>query len=301
MNDKPQGGSELMYSELIRRLPQKYLDEYSIFNYPVNRDETKKLIYWNQLSYDQPIVQAFTDRNFTDTVEKFVFVSHWQFNQFQKYYGVPGIKSEVIQNAHLGVDVRKRQNTSIVKLCYTSTPWRGLDILLKAWDLLRPKNCELHIFSGTKIYGKDFYDSQDALYQKLYEDCQQLEGVVYRGNVDNEQLRKELPDFDILAYPNTFEETSCIAVIEALAAGLRVVTSNLGALPETTEGWARMYPYVHNKDYHAKVFADILSQEIEKIRDGALNDYLTQQATHYNQKWHWDARERDWFNFFSKL
>ncbi len=123
----------------------------------------------------------------------------------------------------------------------------------------------------------------------------------YRGSIDNEELRSELPTFDILAYPNTFEETSCIAVIEALSAGLRVVTSSLGALPETTEGWARMYSFIHNKERHAKVFAEILSEEIEKIRTGELDQHLELQKQVYAPRWSWDQRIKEWTNFLNTL
>jgi glycosyltransferase involved in cell wall biosynthesis len=128
-----------------------------------------------------------------------------------------------------------------------------------------------------------------------------LSGVVYRGSIPNFELRKELPTFDILAYPNTFEETSCIAVIEALSAGLRVVTSNLGALPETTEGWARMYPYLMDSSLHAQKFASILSEEIENIRGGKLDHHLRQQVDLYNTRWTWDYRIKEWLQFLDSL
>ena len=128
-----------------------------------------------------------------------------------------------------------------------------------------------------------------------------LPGVVYRGSIPNFELRKELPIFDILAYPNTFEETSCIAVIEALSAGLRVVTSNLGALPETTEGWARMYPYLMDPSLHAQTFSNILLEEIELIYNGRLDHHLNQQVNLYNTRWTWDYRIQEWLKFLDGL
>ena len=51
--DKPKGGTELMYDELMKRLPMNYQEEFSIFNYLPYADFSKPTIYWNQLSYDQ--------------------------------------------------------------------------------------------------------------------------------------------------------------------------------------------------------------------------------------------------------
>ncbi len=41
--DKPLGGTELMYNELMSRLDPKILERYSIFNYISNADFNKKL------------------------------------------------------------------------------------------------------------------------------------------------------------------------------------------------------------------------------------------------------------------
>lgn len=299
MLDKPMGGTELMYEELMNRLPEELKDKFSIFNYPASADTSKELVYWNQLSYDQQAVQFLSNPEDVAKIDRFVFVSHWQAEMFRKLYGIPGIKTTVIKNACIGVRERAAGKRTKVKLCYTSTPWRGLDVLLAAWEILKPEDAELHVFSSTKIYGRDFAVNNENYYQDLYDKCEALPGVVYRGTVSNEELRKELSTFDILAYPNTFEETSCIAVIEALSAGLRVVTTSLGALPETTEGWARMYSYIHDKGRHAKRFSEILSEEIEKIKTGELDQHLELQKQVYAPRWSWDQRINEWTNFLN--
>jgi glycosyltransferase involved in cell wall biosynthesis len=299
--NNPKGGTELMHEELLNRLPQEYQDKFSIFNYPSYADVNKTTIYWNQLSYDQQAVEFLKEPDNINQIDQFVFVSHWQAEQFRKLYSIPGYKTHVIKNACIGVKQRISGKKDKVKLCYISTPWRGLDVLLKAWELLKPENCELHIFSSTKIYGKDFAESNEDKYQDLYDKCESLEGVVYRGSIPNGELREELHTFDILSYSNTFEETSCIAVIDALSAGLRVVTSNLGALPETTEGWARMYPYLPNKELHALKFADILEEEILKIKNGELDLHLELQKQIYATNWSWDQRIIEWINFLNTL
>jgi FkbM family methyltransferase len=302
MFNKPLGGTELMHNELIKRLPKSYLNTFSIFNYPSDADFSKKMIYWNQLSYDQDAVQFLSEPQNIERINHFVFVSNWQAEQFRKIFKIPGEKTSVIKNACIGVEKRTSiDNTKKIKICYTSTPWRGLDILLKAWEILNPENCELHVFSSCKIYGDDFSSSEDKKYEFLYDWCKRLPNVVYRGSVSNDKLRKELSDFDMLAYPSTFEETSCIAVIESLSAGLRVICSSIGALPETTEGWARVYSYVENRENHALIFAKTLEEEIELFRSGKLNQHLIQQVEVYSEKWNWNVRINDWTNLLDRI
>jgi glycosyltransferase involved in cell wall biosynthesis len=301
MLSQSRGGTELMYDELIKRLPQSITSQFSIFNYPVYADTNKTTVYWNQLSYDQPLIKFLENPQDVESIDHFVFVSYWQAESFRKIFNIPGYKTNVIKNAWLGQEQRKSGKRDIVKICYVSTPWRGLDVLLEAWELLNPPNAELHIFSSTKIYGKDFAINNENLYQDLYDKCEELKGVVYRGSIPNEELHKELSSFDILAYPNTFEETSCIAVIDALATGLRVICPDLGALPETTEGWAQMYPYLMDKSLHASKFAGILRKEIKKIRNGELDEHLELQKQIYAPRWSWDQRIIEWTSFLNTL
>ena len=301
MFDKPMGGTELMYQELMERLPDVYKNRFSIFNYIGQADFNKPTIYWNQLSYDQQAVQWLSDPKNVEMIDQFVFVSHWQSECYRKLFNIPGYKTKVIQNAAKPVEQRLDGPRKLVRLCYTSTPWRGLEVLLDAWDKLNPTDCELHVFSSCQIYGKDFAHTEEAKYTDLYNRCLNTKGIVYRGSIPNEDLRKELRRFDILAYPCTFEETSCIAVIEALSAGIRVVASNLGALPETTEGWAHLYPYLMDGNKHAEIFANLLQEEIEHIKRGKLDSILRVQANTYGQKWSWDNRIVEWTHYLDSL
>jgi len=296
--DKPLGGTELMFNELMSRLSEDTKSKFSIFNYPAHADFDKIKIYWNQLSYDQDAIQFLKEKQNIDMIDHFVFVSNWQAEKFRQLYKIPGEKTSVMKNAHLGLPERTRVRDKI-KVCYTSTPWRGLDILLKAWEQLDPKDAELHVFSSCKIYGKDF-SSEDSKYEFLYDWCDRLDSVTYRGSIPNEELRKELVEFDMLAYPSTFEETSCISVIEAISAGLRVVTSSLGALPETSEGYARIYPYVEDRNTHADAFTEVLGEEMRKLTLGELDDNLAEQST-YKRNWSWDKRIDDWQELLFKL
>lgn len=300
MFDKPMGGTELMMTELAGRLGESY-SHLSIFNYVGQADFNKTTVFWNQLSYDQEAVQWMSDPKNIELVDQIVFVSHWQAERFRQLFGIPGFKTQVIKNACIGVPERVAGPRNQIKICYTSTPWRGLDILLKAWEILQPKDCELHVFSSCKIYGPEFSNSAESQYQDLYDKCENLQGVFYRGSIQNADLRNELSDFDILAYPNTFEETSCISVIDALSSGLRVVTSNIGALPETTEGWARIYPYLMDPDKHAQTFSEILKEEIDLIRSGKLDAHLEAQKKIYQPRWSWDSRIPEWIKFLNTL
>lgn len=59
-------------------------------------------------------------------------------------------------------------------------------------------------------------------------------------------------------YPNTFEETSCIAALEALGLGCLVATSDLGALPEALDGFGCLLKPSADKAVHAAQFAETM-------------------------------------------
>jgi glycosyltransferase involved in cell wall biosynthesis len=147
-----------------------------------------------------------------------------------------------------------------------------------------------------QVYGQS---SDGDAYQSLYAQCRSTEGIDYRGSVSQGELARELAGASLLAYPNTFAETSCIAVMEALAAGLLVVTSGLGALPETCGGWARLVPPVgpeRTQEQFAVDFArtvDHALNEMQTDRPRFMRDRF-QQSQAINASCNWDLRAAEW-------
>ncbi|MEC4806474.1 MAG: glycosyltransferase [Jaaginema sp. PMC 1079.18] len=210
------------------------------------------LIYWTQNSHSTPSEAALDDASLRASYDAFVFVSEWQCDRFQQRFGIEPKRSVVMRNAiapvfldllPLGDSISDYKSRPPV-LAYTSTPFRGLDLLLEVFPQIRAQvpGTTLKVFSSMKVYS-DYSRSVEAEnYQPLYDLCQNTDGIEYIGSIPQPQLARELQSATLLAYPNTFAETSCIAVMEAMASGCWVVTSDLGALAETTAGFGCVLP-----------------------------------------------------------
>ena len=116
----------------------------------------------------------------------------------------------------------------------------------------------------------------------LYDLARALPGSEYVGSLPQTALAEALAEADILAYPNTFAETSCISVMEAMAAGCMVVTSKLGALPETTAGFGVLMD----------ASADVVAMAREK--PDQFEDGLRRQQRHARTACSWPARAQEW-------
>ena len=107
----------------------------------------------------------------------------------------------------------------------------------------------------------------------------------------------------MLAYPNTFAETSCISVMEAMAAGCTVVTSFLGALPETGAGFIDLMPPLADPDDHAEAFAAHVIQLLaDRQADPAGTEARLQaQVAYAVAENNWARRAEQWSAFLSML
>ena len=191
-------------------------------------------------------------------------------------------------------------------LAYTPTPFRGLDLLIQFFPEIRRRvpGTRLQVFSSMKVY-----QSHPALEQErfgqLYELCRRTEGIEYIGSVSQPQLAGRLKTVSLFAYPNTFVETSCIALMEAMAAGCNFVTSELGALPETAAKFGQLLPIVKTPPArYREQFIDAVVSQLERqlaSDHSALESHLVDQVAFINREYRWDRRAQEWSEWLQQL
>jgi glycosyltransferase involved in cell wall biosynthesis len=197
-----------------------------------------------------------------------VFISDWQYQRYQLVHGLPYDNKSIILES--GIDpapqscVEKNYDGKI-HICYTSTPQRGLEILVPVFKHLaeRYPNIHLDVFSSFKIYG---WEEADKQFEPLYDEIRNHPQMTYHGFVSNDTLKSYLNTAHIHAYPSIWLETSCRAMLEAMSAGLICVHPNFGALPETSGGLNIMYQGdFENKNDHANMFVRHLEAAIHMV------------------------------------
>ena len=302
-NQNPRGGTELQFEYLRKHVDPKLLNQFQICTSvpeSIPLSLTKINVLWQKNSYDQPnLAPWFKDKSNHDKYDWYVFNSNWNFEKFRMMFDIPLNKSLVIKN---GVgDIEPISTTykkgDPIKIIHHCTPWRGLSVLLGAMQLVKNPLITLDVYSSTEVYGKRFHDQTDDQYKELYEQARQLPNVNYIGYKPNEYIKEHLKDYRLFVYPSIWEETFCISLLEAMAAGLYCVTTNFGALFETGAEFPMYIPY--SNDYHslARRFAEGIEVAAKSLEVDGINDHLKVQRDYVNRFYNWKVKGISWQRF----
>jgi glycosyltransferase involved in cell wall biosynthesis len=297
----PRGGTELMMANLSQQLggwPSSL--NLIVSNCSLHQiDPNKKNIVWQHLDTDQEASQGAANPQFQQAVACWIFVSEWQREKWVNYFGIHPNKTVVIRNAIHSFNWQLKPASQQIEMIYTSTPWRGLDVLLDAIDQLQHQNWRLTVYSSTIIYGKGFSDSTMRGYQSLFDRCRQHTQIQYVGYGLNQAVRKRLQGSHLWVYPSTFPETSCISAIEAASAGCQVVTTRLGALEETLGESACFVDYTTNKRVLSAAFAKSLDTQLSNYDSN--NPQWQNQALLFDKLYSWNTRIHEWQILINQL
>lgn len=298
------GGSELMKHRLVKELGEEFLSDFQIFvsraEEPLDPDKIK--IYWHQDMPMDPAVAHLKDGGW-QKYDYFVFNSNWQMNMFNLYLGVPYSKSIVLQNAIDPISngmIDEEKDDEKIRLIYHSTPHRGLNILVPVFEKLAEKHDDivLDVYSSFKIYG---WEDRDKEFASLFEKCKSHPKINYVGSVSNFEVKKALAKAHIFAYPNTWQETSCIALMEAMSAACVCVHPNWGALYDTSGHVTRMYQFDEDPNQHARRFYGMLEEAIVDVRNNRVQTETTYSKIYADNRFTWERRAMEWKAFLLML
>lgn len=110
-------------------------------------------------------------------------------------------------------------------------PTKGPDVLLEAFRGLPAGAARLRLvgpsppWRGSRVWAETFVRAARA-----------TPGVEVRGMEDRAGVLRALAEADVLVVPSTWEENAPLVLSEARAAGVRIVASDVGGIPEVAPG-----------------------------------------------------------------
>jgi len=299
---KPRGATEIQIEMLYKHVPKELLDQVQICTSipgKVPIDPNKVNILWQKNSYDQPNLQEFFGNKARHKeYDWYIFNSHWNYEKFRYFFDIPTERSVVIKNGTNNFPQRKiYKKGEPIKILHHNTPWRGLNVMLRAMQEIKNSNITLDVYSSCQVYGDAFKKQQDEQFQPLYDQAKQLPNVNYIGYKPNEYILEHMTDYNLYVYPSIFEETSCVSALEALAAGVHVITNNFGALYETCAEWPVYVTYNTNYEAMAKDTAAAIEVAASYLHEDFIQDHLEEQQKFYKRFYNWQKKGMEWESF----
>ena len=297
------GGSENQLRLLLKYLPDENFKDINLILNNTNFDllEKDKInILWMQHFVNQKEAENLGSKDYINKIDHIVFNSNWNFEKFVYQFKIPEGKSVVIKNAIEKIEFKEKPKDKI-SLIYHTTPWRGLELLLKVFKKLNMDNIELNVCSSTKIYGDKFNNVLGEKYENIFNECKNAKNVNYLGFQENKDIIELLKKTHIYSYPSIWPETSCISAIESMAAGCEIITTNLGALYETCAPFGTFVGFDRNLENLENRYKNTLSKRIKNFWSKENQKKLQLQHQSINLFYSWETRSNEWINFFNEV
>lgn len=154
-------------------------------------------------------------------------------NRVAEIFGGHGVRGEVMKVMNLGLPAprglvyRPRSPEKPVRIGFLGHlgPAKGSHLLVDAARSFSADEARFIIYGG----GDDYAAAE------MEETARSLPQLDYRGRYSREGLARILDGLDVLVMPSICEETMGLVAMEGLAAGLPVVASRIGGIPDYLE------------------------------------------------------------------
>ncbi|MDR1110418.1 MAG: glycosyltransferase family 4 protein [Deltaproteobacteria bacterium] len=267
---------------------------FGFFSLPI---KSRLKILWNHDTLDNP--QAL--RAIHDEIDLCLVLSEFHRDNYLTRLPQLDERTVVTRNG-LDFDLldRASEGTSKVpgKLIYSSRPERGLKVLLEdIWPRLsqaRP-GLRLHL-CGYQIDQSLADGSLSGLYDYLSLLVSRDPGIVDLGPLPKNDYYRHLAEAEMMLYPSTFPEVSCLAVLEAQALGTAVLTTDNFALSESVVIPDFKIPGRPISTVYREMYVD---RALRLLDDRDLREGLASQAKAViRSRYGWDMVAGEWLRIF---
>lgn len=258
-------------------------------------------ILWDHLPPDQEAVRALGNTLLRGTIDGIVYVSPWQQTETEKLFGAvaPG---HVIANGvtpsfeNMFASKQELLAAKQNRAAYTSVPGRGLAELLEAL----PQDVPLDVFSSMRVYQTD-----DAPHIDVLRRARDMPQVTCHGSVSQRELAAQLKSSALLTYPCIQPETFCLAALEGLAAGMKVIATDVGGIAFATMGYADLLQpdAGQSRAQFISTYRQLLEKNVAKFSSNheAWAERAFTQSQKVSRECTWAVRAQQWGAFLAGL
>lgn len=304
ISEKSNGGTEQVKRMISQRLtlPEEVVNEFQVICSRVRKIEEDKIrVYWLHDLPNDPETNHLREKSSRDRFHKLVFCGNWQYNQYLGALGItPDDRCAVIDTPIVPIDAKPKKLDDQIRLIYTSTPQRGLALLVPVFEELckHRDDIVLDVFSSFNIYGWGHADEQ---FKDLFERCKTHPKINYHGTQPNDMVREALSKAHIFSYPSIWQECNSRSLIEAMSAGCLCVHPNLAGLSDTSGGLTSMYQFVDDVNEHANKFFHILNHSIDVVKSADAQNYLGFVKAYADNRFNADKIANIWNDLLTSL
>lgn len=189
------------------------------------------------------------------------------------------------------------------QLIYTSSPDRGLKLLLENWFRIKEQVPEAHleVFYGFNnmervaqiMGGKDWRPT----YQSYLESLLQQPGITFHGRVPQPTLYKHIAQSSIWPYLTDWPETSCITCMEMQALGATPITNDFWALKDNVAFGDRVAGIPQNSTL---IKCLMIEQIIYRLKNPMPEKYRDHMMIWAADHFKWERVGKQWQNWLEK-
>lgn len=266
-----------------------------------------RIYLWTSLDPKSPENEHLDNTQVIDAYNGIVCSSKWLSKALHNTYtNIPNEKLSVkmygitplFENMYTSDKEFLHEKSKEPSLTYTSGPLLGLEVLINSFIDVQGTYPEssLHIYSGMHAYG----DEKDKL-ENIYSKARKIKGLDHLGSVSTTTLCAKIRPHTILAYPTTANITNCVSMMDAMAAGLYVITTNIAAMPEYSLGKGKLI----SPDILESASLDNFSSQLLAICQTQAREpnkffaYCYKQMQEVNAKHTWRVRAREWIQWLN--